>query len=409
MNVIGWLKKIYGDKFKRYLILGLIIIGIFIFFYQPTEQTIEPVSQQDPTLEIEFFYHPTCPHCAKQKEFNNKLNEKYPGIKFNYHDTSDKDKAALLLKTAKEYGIDEVQLGVPATFIKGQYFIGFQSEETPGKQIEDAIIANLKPEDVPEEKENGKIDLSVINVPLIGEINPSEYSLPTLAIVLGFIDGFNPCAMWVLVYLISLIVQMNDRRKIWILVGSFVAASGILYFLFMTAWLNVFLLMGVIRPLTLLIGLFAIGIGINDLKTYFSTKGDLQCEVGDIDSKKKTMSRISQVVHSPLTIGTIFGIIGLAFVVNSIEFVCSSAIPVVFTQTLAVSNISTVQYYLYMLLYVFFFMLDDLVIFGSAALLTNAFMGQKYAKFCKLIGGIVLLALGLILTFMPEFFASIGA
>ncbi len=247
----------------------------------------------------------------------------------------------------------------------------------------------------------GKLE-SVLYLPWLGEFNALNYSLPALAVILGLVDGFNPCAMWVLVYLISLIAGLNDRRKIWILVGSFVAASGILYFLFMTAWLNVFLFIGYLRPVTLIIGLFAIGVGLSDLKVFFSTKGDLACDIGNMDSKKKTMSRIRKLVLSPITIASLAGIVALAFVVNSIEFACSSGIPAVFTQVLALSGLPTWQYYAYILLYDFFFMLDDLLIFGLAALAINSDLGNKYAKHCKWIGGIVLLILGLIMVFAPN-------
>ncbi|HLC96182.1 MAG TPA: hypothetical protein VJH97_02580 [Candidatus Nanoarchaeia archaeon] len=237
----------------------------------------------------------------------------------------------------------------------------------------------------------------------LGEINLLGYSLPALAVILGLVDGFNPCAMWVLVFLISVVVGLNDKRKIWFIVGSFVLASGILYFLFMTVWFNIFLYVGFLRPVILLIGLFALGIGVWDLKSFFTTKGAMVCEVQDEKGHQKTMDRIRQIVHSPLTFATIFAIIGLAFVVNSIEFACSSGIPVVFTGVLSVSNLPTWQYYAYILLYDLFFMLDDLIVFGLAAFAINTAVGSKYVKYCKLIGGIVLLVLGMIMVFFPQF------
>lgn len=244
-------------------------------------------------------------------------------------------------------------------------------------------------------------DLKSIVLPVLGEINVLDYSLPFLSVVLGLVDGFNPCAMWVLVYLISLVIGLKDRRKIWLLVGSFVLASGILYFLFMTAWLNVFLLIGYVRPLTIIIGLFALGMGIIHIYEYIKSKGNLVCEVGSFETKKKTESWAYKVVHSPLTLATIGSIIVLAFVVNTIEFACSSAIPAIFTQVLAISSLSTFQYYMYILLYDIFFMLDDLIIFGLAVFAVNTTIGDKYVKQCKIISGILLIILGIVLAFFP--------
>ena len=177
---------------------------------------------------------------------------------------------------------------------------------------------------------------TVVELPLVGEIDASRFSLPVLAVVLGLVDGLNPCAMWVLVYLISLILSLRDRRKIWLLVGTFVAASGILYFLFMTAWLNAFLLLGYIRYLTLVVGFFALWVGVTDLYETIRQRGaDEACQVGDLESKQQTVSRIKKVVMAPLTFGSFLAVIGLAFLVNSIEFLCSAAIPAVYTHILS--------------------------------------------------------------------------
>jgi len=151
----------------------------------------------------------------------------------------------------------------------------------------------------------------------------------------------------------------------------------------------------------LIIGLVALGGGIINLKDYF-TKRALTCEVGDEESHEKTMSKIQNIISQPLSWAIIGSIIILAFIVNSVEFVCSSAIPAVFTQILAISGLSMIQHYLYILLYIFFFMLDDLIIFGLAAFAISSSIGEKYAKYCKLIGGIILTILGAIMVFAPH-------
>ena len=223
-----------------------------------------------------------------------------------------------------------------------------------------------------------------------------------LAVIIGLVDGFNPCAMWVLVYLISLILSMNDRRKVWFLVGTFVLSSGILYFLFMTAWLNVFLFMGYLHSLTLIIGLAALGAGILSVRDYVQTKGRVVCKIGDADSKRRTMGRIERIVHSPLTFISVFSIIALAFIVNSIEFACSAALPAIFTHTLSLRNLPVIEYYGYILLYDLFFMLDDLIIFSLAVLALDTGIGARYAGYCKIVGGLVLVVLGGIMVFGPE-------
>ncbi|MCA1765951.1 MAG: hypothetical protein LC633_06865 [Desulfobulbaceae bacterium] len=243
---------------------------------------------------------------------------------------------------------------------------------------------------------------TIVEIPLVGEIDARDFSLPVLAVVLGLVDGLNPCAMWVLLYLISLVLSLKDRRKIWLIVGSFVAASGVLYFLFMTAWLNAFLFMGYVRELTLLIGFFALWVGITDIYESIRDRGRPTCQIGDRESKNRTMARIKEVALSPLSVGSFFAIVALAFIVNSIEFLCSAAIPAVFTYILSISPLGPLQYYMYILIYVLFFMLDDLLIFAAAAFAVTSSMGEKYAKYTKPVSGAIMLAIGVILIFFPD-------
>jgi hypothetical protein len=243
---------------------------------------------------------------------------------------------------------------------------------------------------------------TLLELPIIGEIDARNYSLPVLAVVLGLVDGLNPCAMWVLVYLISLVLTLNDRQKIWLLVGAFVFASGVLYFLFMTAWLNAYLFIGYVRQLTLLVGFFALWVGIVDIYESLQNRGKQTCEITNGESKSRTMARIEKVARAPLSIAGFMAIIALAFVVNSIEFLCSAAIPAVFTHILSLRSLSNPQYYLYILLYDLFFMLDDLLIFATAAFAATSTLGEKYAIYTKPIGGVIMLGIGIVLIFFPS-------
>ncbi len=395
MKIPETIKTFYADRFKRYLTLALILLGIVMLIGQRDTDKTLPVGG----LEVQFFYHPACLQCKEQKTFNQELIKKYPSVRFVYHDITTPEGSALFTRYADRAGIPLADLYVPATFFGDQHFPGFTSAETTGKEIEAALRAYVARQIGPVHERKTPFAL---RIPVLGNIDVRDYSLPALAVILGLADGFNPCAMWVLGYLISLVIGLNDRRKIWLLVGSFVFASGVLYFLFMAAWLNAFLLIGYVRLLTLAIGLVAIGFGANNVREYARTKGPLVCDITSTRTKEKTMSRMRQLVASPITVSTIFGIVALAFVVNSIEFVCSSAIPAIFTQVLALSKLPTIKYYAYILLYDVFFMLDDLIIFGLAAFAVSKTVGTRYAKLNKLIGGALLLALGLMLVFAPS-------
>lgn len=401
-----WLPGFFEDRFNRYLISVLTLLGVWLLF-GPWGTETEPTLKGVTKAEVHFYYSPSCPHCGQQIPVNEELKRRFPQVVFIYHDVSNPKEAQSLIERAREYEIPETELGVPATFIGGNYVIGFDSPATTGALLQQQIEDLLSGREIVRAAKAKPFDRK-LTLPWFGEVDVLAYSLPTLAIVLGLVDGFNPCAMWVLVYLISLIMSIHDRAKMWTLVGSFVLASGILYFLFMSAWLNAFLVVGYVRPLTIVIGLAALGVGINNLKGYFTTHGEIACEVGDREAKRRTMTRIERIIASPLNAAAVLAMIGLAFMVNSIEFVCSSAIPVVFTQVLTLSQLSVLAYYGYLLLYDLFFMLDDLIIFGLAALAVSAAVGSRYARFCKLVGGVVLAGLGVVLAFAPGWLARIG-
>jgi thiol-disulfide isomerase/thioredoxin len=392
--VTNFLRRTYQDLFKRYLVIALVILGVVLLF--TGQEVAKPTTGGG--FEVHFFYLTGCSHCEEQKPFNEKLANTYPSVNFIYHDATKPEESALLGEMLASVGV-KVEPTFPVTIFGGQAFEGWESEETTGKEIETALQQCLAG-NCPETGSQGPSD--EITLPIVGKIKTSSYSLPTLAVILGLVDGFNPCAMWVLVYLISLVATLRDRKRIWLIVGSFVLASGVLYFLFMTAWLNAFLLIGYFRPVTIVIGLVALGGGILQVREFIETKGAIVCEVTDEESRKKTMTKVQEIVSSPLTLGTIAGIIALAFVVNSIEFACSAAIPAIFTQVLSLSNLPTLQYYGYILLYDFCFMLDDLIIFGTAAFALTSNLGDRYAKYTRPVGGTILIILGALLLFAPH-------
>jgi hypothetical protein len=399
LSVPVWLRKILADPFRRYLILGLVLIGVAVSFHE--YQNRQQIALQE--KQISFFFHPQCPHCRKQKVFNTYLQAKYPEIPWRTYDTSRPENSSLLASLVSKRDPSIKDISVPMTFIGPYVISGFDSPETTGARLEKALLAyiNNDPTLFNKNESSGTIGDSLL-LPLLGEIRLADYSLAALAVIIGLVDGFNPCAMWVLVYLMSLIMSLNDRRKIWLLVGTFVASSGILYFLFMTAWLNVFLFMGYLRPLTLLIGLIALGCGIQNIRDYLQTKGEVACQIGDATSKRKTMGRIDRIVKSPVTFMSVFSIIVLAFIVNSIEFACSAALPAIFTHTLTLRNLPVLEYYWYILIYDFFFMLDDMIIFSLAVLALDTSIGNRYAKHCHIVGGTVLVILGGLMVFRPE-------
>ncbi len=376
----------------------------------PSTTTTTTISQKE--IKAYLFWIEGCPLCSAEKTFLNRLKEEYSNLKITYLNVSKNNNNDIFKQTVEELNIENP--GLPLLIIGEKTIIGWRNEETSGKAIREAINCYLEKE-CPDlvgqiltrfsflgESTKEHPLPEKIKIPLIGEIETKNLSLSALAIIIGGLDGFNPCAMWVLFFLIALLLKMKDRKRMWVLGFTFITASAFVYFLFMNAWLNLILFLGFIFWIRLLVGLVALGSGVYNLKDFFSNP-EAACKVTNIKQKKNIIERMKEIVHKRSFILALIGIIILAASVNLIELICSAGFPVIFTQILALSNLTKWQYYLYMLLYIFVFMLDDLIVF-IGAMITFKVTGitNKYSRLSHIIGGILMILIGLLLIFKPE-------
>ena len=352
-------------------------------------------AQQNP-IKINFFYSTLCPHCVKGKKFLEDLKIKYPEIEIREYEIINYPENQKILKDFYlKYQVPKKEHGlVPIIFTSTKYFIGFN--EQIGQNIEAYLNACL------EDKKTTSI--SEIKIPFFGRVDLSKLSLPTLTILLATLDGLNPCAMWVLIFLITLLINTRSRKRMWLIGGTFIAASGIIYFLILTAWLNLFLAISYVNLTRILIGLLALVVGIWQIRN-FITYHPGTCKILGIKSKieMRLKEKAEKIVSSPFTWAMIGGLIILALGVNLIEFFCSAGLPAIYTRILTLSPISTLFYYFYLLLYTFIFMLDDIIILSLAiTTLRRLSFTEKYNYWATLIGGLLIFVLGILLIFKPE-------
>lgn len=411
----------------------LIVFAVFLLL---------PVSAKadEKVINIHLFYGNGCPHCAAEEEFLTDYLKDRTDVKlYKYEVWYDSNNQELLSKVQKEMGTTNKN-GVPFTVIGKKTIVGYADGVTD-EQIKDAINYYLnndyrdyageitgkvkktevkedttKDESKTEDKKENKIEKADdtkdsdqtdenVTVPVLGKINAKKVSLPILAVVLGFVDGFNPCAMWILIFLITMLFNMKDRKKMWILGLTFILTSGIVYLMFMLAWLNLATFISKIAFIRLLIAVIALVVGLINVYKYIDSlkKKDEGCDVVDKKDRKKIMEKIISITHEKKFIIALLGIMVLAASVNIIELMCSIGIPLLFTQILAMNNLSTFSYMIYMFIYIFFFLIDDIVIFViSMVTLKVTGLSTKYTKYSHLIGGIIMLIIGLLLIIKPE-------
>ena len=244
---------------------------------------------------------------------------------------------------------------------------------------------------------------TVKNIPLLGKVDVKKASLPIISIVIGLVDGFNPCAMWVLLFLITMLINMKNRRRMWILGFTFILSSALVYLMFMLAYLNI--ASALIQTwFKYIIALVALVGGAINLRSYYKEKKkDIGCSVTDAKKRRKIVEKVKRILAEKSFIIALIGIIFLAFSVNLIELACSAGLPVMFTNIIAMNNVSAPFTALYFFLYLLFFMIDDIIVF-SIAMITFKVTGisNKYSKYSHLIGGIIMIIIGLLMAFKTE-------
>lgn len=374
-----------------------------------------------PKAQIEVFERLECGHCQDEKAFLNKLATQRSDFTVNFRDITEPENEALWLELTELEGLSK---STPVTLVGNTVILGFDTDETTGKRIEKLIDLSIGEETLTVEEyiasggsgnvesfDNGTCDIEggeciednslTYDLPFLGPTDLKQYSLPTLSIILGFIDGFNPCAMWVLVTFLIVLVQAGSRKRMWQIAGLFIAAEAIMYYLILNVWMTTWNFVKLDNIITPIIGLVAIGGGIFFLYEWYTSDGT--CKVTNGQKRAKISEKISNLVKAELTIATIVGILGLALSVNIIEFACSIGIPQTFTKILDLNLLDTVTQQFYMLLYIIFYMVDDFIVFGIALYSFEKIgLTSKYSKLSNLAGGILMVILGLILLIDPS-------
>ncbi len=374
-------------------------------------------------LEFSIFSRQDCSHCIALEKF---LSSTYSSgsIRPKYYRLEDAKNRTLFDKFTNEKGLSKA---TPILLVGNVVIEGFQDADTTGRMIAEAVanmdkssyfenvVSNVVTTKGGESCEDGgnclipkstKADVTVtggvyVKIPWMGTINLKDYSLIFLAMLLGFVDGFNPCAMWVLVVFLTILAQTGSRKKMFQIAGIFVLAEAIMYYAILNVWYKTWDFVQLDHIVTPIIGVISIGAGIFFLYEFFTNK-DGECTITSMSQKKKLTEKIRNIVNAPMSIGIFLATIGVAFSVNVIEFACSVGIPQAFTKLLEMSSIGFAGKQFYISLYTFFYMIDDFVVFGIA-LYAFQYLGltTKYTRYCLIIGGTIMLILGYFFLFDP--------
>lgn len=393
--------------------IKIVILAFFIFFF--------PIFglAKDNQITMYLFHGDGCPHCAEEMEFISSSLEKYKNLKIKKYEVwYNEENAELLQKVLNAYSVN--RMGVPATIIGDTIIMGFG--EGTGNRIERAIeyyskhsyidqVARIQKgtfnseefnpdNDFMKEEKEKQEDLTV-TVPFFGKVNLERVSLSTASVIIGFIDGFNPCAMWVLLFLISVLLGMKNRKRMWALGLTFLLTSAVVYLLIMLSWLQIAVKITTVIWIRNIIAIISLFGGIWNLRSFFKSQ-DSGCEVVDDKKRKNIIKKIRKFTSEKSFILALLGVMGLAISVNLVELACSAGLPLVFSELLVLNHVSDSMKFLYTLLYIVFFLIDDILVF-LIAMFTMKITGisTKYNKYSHLLGGILMIIIGLLLLFKP--------
>jgi glutaredoxin/cytochrome c biogenesis protein CcdA len=384
--------------------------------------------EQQHDTEMHVFVRDGCPHCADFEAFMEKWWAEGDAPSATYYEVMSSETQAKFKLVQKR--MPGLQQGVPTIILDGRIVQGYDTDEKTGMQVrrlwdgckdrEDGCItyeeflagagaksilegAPTCSGDPTQPCESSEDESKYIfDLWFIGETDLRDLSLPALSILLGGLDGFNPCAMWVLITLLTLLINTKSWKKIIVIGSTFLIVSGVMYYIFIAAWLNVFLLIGLNQWVQKIIGIVAIAGGSFYLYEAFG-KDPNQCKVTDFNRRRKVIEKMKKAVSASSWPLMISGVTVLAISVNLIELICTAGLPAIFTAILAQNALLTWEYYWYLLLYILAYMFDDGIIYIIAISTLHATgFTTKYRKFTLVFGGVLMAILGILFIFFPE-------
>lgn len=346
---------------------------------------------------LDVFVRDGCPHCTEAKKFLPRLAKQYPQLHIVMHSIDHSPSARKeLIEHSKKVGVWPP--GVPTFIFADKVHVGFNSAEQTGPKL----IALINEEVASKKDSSTQTPQTGIESEVLGNISIDRFGLPLFTFAIGLLDGFNPCAMWVLLFLLSLLVHLNDRKRMMIIAGTFVLVSGLVYYLFIAAWLNLFMFIGVSITLMRILGGVALLIASINIKEFFSEKATFSLSIPET-AKPGLYSRMRKIISAHSLRLSVLGVIVLAILVNFIELLCTAGFPALYIGVLTQQELSTPLYYGYIGLYIFGYILDDTIMVTLAVMaLSSQKLSISAGQRLKLLSGSVMFILGLVMLLRPS-------
>ena len=393
----------------------IILLSIMLLFLTSICFAQELAQTNENQVNIYFFYGEGCPHCAEEEPFLKGLEEKYDNVNVEYNEVYyDRANAKYFREMTEAFEIEAG--GVPVTFVDNRVWIGYtdyiggeietkveECLETGCVDAKQKLLDPSEPEELKQVEGSSPMQElnTTINIPVIGKIDTEKLSLPIFTIMLAALDSFNPCAFFVLLFLLSMLIYAKSKARMLLIGGTFIFFSGLIYFVFMAAWLNIFLITGELKIVTTIAGIVALIIALINIKDYFFFKKGISLSISD-EAKPTLFQRMRGLLKATSIISMLVGTIVLAITANLYELLCTAGFPMVFTRILTLNKLSTLSYYAYLLLYNIIYIIPLLIIVIVFTITLGAKrLTERGGRILKLLSGMMMLYLALVLLINP--------
>lgn len=412
-------------SFVWILLALVVLIGLLAV---NTNQRV--AAQEEQPVVIYMFWGDGCPHCAEAKPFFEEMARKYPQVELRFYevwyDTVNQEK---FLTLSKAFGFEPA--GVPTIFIGANHWEGYISDmnamfeneikkciafgcvDSGAGIIEPVATQSEDPgtiEETPDTSNPNENETRTITLPLIGEIDLDNQSLTVATALIAFVDGVNPCSVWVLTMLLALTLHTGSRKRVLLIGFIFIFVTALVYALFIGGLFTFLTFISFMTWIQVVVALVALVFALINIKDYFWYKEGLSLTIAD-EKKPGIFKRMRHLLDNTQSFwGLVGATIVLAGGVSLVEFSCTAGFPVLWTNMLAAQDVSALDFGLLLLLYMIIYQIDELVIFLTAVFTLKATrLEEKHGRILKLIGGILMLSLAIVMIIKPSLLSSLNS
>ena len=365
---------------------------------------------------LHLFYKEQCSQCSNITDFLQDLEKKY-NVTIKKHDIGIEEESLLYQTFKDKYGL--VTGAYPIMFLGNNYYIGDKAiKDNIEKEMirceKEACVCPLEnikgiTPFLPQSKDITPEVQEKLKLPIVGEVDVSSMPLFLTTAIIAFVDGFNPCSLWLIAFLLGIVINSGSRKKIFLVGATFLLVTTTVYGLFMVGLLNVFLYVGYLKWIQVAVALIALVFALVNIKDYFWYKKGLSFTISD-KYKPKIFKDVRGIMKKDKsTWGMILATAAMALGVVLVELPCTAGFPVIWTNIIAQHHTQGIAFALLLALYLLIYLLDELMVVGAATLTLKASrFEEKHGRILKLIGGMIMLALALVMFIKPDLMNSIS-